>query len=189
MHGGHRPGRAAAPRAMVSRANGISQHSTRCVGSTMGRAWDVVPATVVRAADEATAIMGAPVVVDGGLSWKSGSPLLDRLSGCSPPPEPLLPMAGCSGERRPPRTGGAPIPIDEEEAMTRPAQAAQHPRPGRPPGGLHYSWVIVGILVVVQVIGGAISQSAGVMVPPLRDPHGDFGWGSALSGHSWRSTT
>src|SRR6266851_707230 len=66
--------------------------------------------------------------------------------------------------------------------MTRPAQAAQHPRPGRPPGGLHYSWVIVGILVVVQVIGSAISQSAGVMVPPLRDPHGDFGWGIGTIG-------
>src|SRR5262245_33780032 len=94
---------------MVSRrANGISQHSTRCVGSTMGHAWDVAPATVVLAADEATAIMGAPVVVDGGLSWKSGSPLVDRLAGCSPPPEPPpepLPMAGYSGERRPPRTG------------------------------------------------------------------------------------
>src|SRR5215472_14940234 len=66
--------------------------------------------------------------------------------------------------------------------MTRPAQAAQHPRPGRPPGGLHYSWVIVGILVVVQVIGSAISQSAGIMVPPLRDPHGDFGWGIGTIG-------
>src|SRR5215510_7721425 len=66
--------------------------------------------------------------------------------------------------------------------MTRPAQAAQHPRPGRPPGGLHYSWVIVGILVVVQVIGGAISQSAGVMVPPLRDPHGDFRGGIGTIG-------
>jgi len=66
--------------------------------------------------------------------------------------------------------------------MTRPAQTAQHPRSGRPPGGLHYSWVIVGILVVVQVIGSAISQSAGVMVPPLRDPHGDFGWGIGTIG-------
>jgi hypothetical protein len=53
-------------------------------------------------------IMGAHVVVDGGLSWKRGSPLLDRLSGCSPPPKPPLPMAGCSGERRLPRTGWWP---------------------------------------------------------------------------------
>src|SRR5499427_8353762 len=66
--------------------------------------------------------------------------------------------------------------------MTRPAQTVQHPRPGRPPGGLHYSWVIVGILVVVQVIGSAISQSAGVMVAPLRDPHGAFGWGIGTIG-------
>src|SRR5919199_4829955 len=66
--------------------------------------------------------------------------------------------------------------------MTRHAQARQHPRPGRGPGHIHYSWVIVGILVVVQVIGSAISQSAGVMVTPLRDPHGDFGWGIGTIG-------
>src|SRR5262247_1644951 len=66
--------------------------------------------------------------------------------------------------------------------MTRPAQAPQHSKPGRGHGPIHYSWVIVGILVVVQVIGGAISQSAGVMVPPLRDPHGDFGWGIGTIG-------
>src|SRR6266511_3506027 len=66
--------------------------------------------------------------------------------------------------------------------MTMQAQAQRNPRPGRGPGNLHYSWVIVGILVVVQVIGSAISQSAGVMVAPLRDPHGDFGWGIGTIG-------
>src|SRR5207244_7984395 len=63
-----------------------------------------------------------------------------------------------------------------------PAQRPQPPQPSRPLGGLHYSWIIVGILVVVQVIGSAISQSAGVMVAPLRDPHGDFGWGIGTIG-------
>jgi|GEM_PF-6526083 len=66
--------------------------------------------------------------------------------------------------------------------MTLPAPAPRNPRPGRPPGGLHYSWVIVGILVVIQVIGSAISQSAGGMVAPLRDPHGPFGWGIGTIG-------
>src|SRR5215475_1555929 len=66
--------------------------------------------------------------------------------------------------------------------MTLPASAPRHAGPGRLPGGLHYSWVIVGILVVVQVIGSAISQSAGVMVAPLRDPHGGFGWGIGTIG-------
>ncbi len=66
--------------------------------------------------------------------------------------------------------------------MTLPASAPRHSRPGRLPDGLHYSWVIVGILVVVQVIGSAISQSAGVMVAPLRDPHGAFGWGIGTIG-------
>src|SRR5918997_2671873 len=67
-------------------------------------------------------------------------------------------------------------------AMTMPPPALPAPRPRRPAGGLHYSWIIVGILVVVQVIGSAISQSAGVMVTPLRDPHGDFGWGIGIIG-------
>jgi MFS family permease len=35
---------------------------------------------------------------------------------------------------------------------------------------------------VVQVIGSAIGQSAGVIVAPLRDPHGDFGWGIGTIG-------
>src|SRR3989454_9843399 len=73
--------------------------------------------------------------------------------------------------------------------MTPPASAPRYSQPGRLPGGLHYSWVIVGILVVVQVIGSAISQSAGVMVAPLRDLHGDFGWGSAPLGRSSPGTT
>src|SRR6266446_5149137 len=45
--------------------------------------------------------------------------------------------------------------------MTMPAPAQGHPQPARPPGGLHYSWVIVS---------------------PLRDPHGDFGWGIGTIG-------
>src|SRR5262249_34160624 len=66
--------------------------------------------------------------------------------------------------------------------MTMPAQRPQPLQPRRPLGGLHYSWIIVGILVVVQVIGSAISQSAGIIVTPLRDPHGDFGWGIGTIG-------
>src|SRR5947209_1923907 len=66
--------------------------------------------------------------------------------------------------------------------MTIPTQGQRHPRPVRRSGGLHYGWIIVGILVVVQVIGSALSQSAGVMVAPLRDPHGAFGWGIGTIG-------
>src|SRR3989475_6742282 len=66
--------------------------------------------------------------------------------------------------------------------MTMPTQGPWYPRRIRHAGGLHYGWIIVGILVVVQVIGSAISQSAGVMVAPLRDPHGAFGWGIGTIG-------
>ncbi|MEK7807154.1 MAG: MFS transporter [Chloroflexota bacterium] len=47
---------------------------------------------------------------------------------------------------------------------------------GRLPGGVHYSWVIVAILALVQIVGSSVSMSAGVMVPPLKDPEGAFGW-------------
>src|SRR4029450_1394301 len=66
--------------------------------------------------------------------------------------------------------------------MTISAQPQQDPKPSGNHGTIHYSWVIIGILVVVQVIGSAISQSAGVMVAPLRDPRGDFGWGIGTIG-------
>ena len=38
---------------------------------------------------------------------------------------------------------------------------------------LHYSWIIVGIAVVVQGVGSAIRMSFGVMIQPLAD---SFGW-------------
>ena len=48
------------------------------------------------------------------------------------------------------------------------------------PFRFHRAWIILTILVVVQVIGQAISMSAGIMVPLLKDPAGDFGWNIAL---------
>ena len=41
----------------------------------------------------------------------------------------------------------------------------------------HYSWVIIGILATVQVFAVSIAMAAGIMVPPLNDPEGDFRWG------------
>ena len=40
----------------------------------------------------------------------------------------------------------------------------------------HYSWIIVFILATVQIFGSSISMAAGIMVPPLSDENGDFGW-------------
>ena len=41
---------------------------------------------------------------------------------------------------------------------------------------MHYAWVIVGILAIVMVIDSSISMAAGIMVAPLSDPEGQFGW-------------
>jgi MFS family permease len=49
--------------------------------------------------------------------------------------------------------------------------------PIRLPYGIHYSWVIVAVLAIVQVFGSSIFMIAGVMVPPLTDPDGGFRWG------------
>ena len=49
-------------------------------------------------------------------------------------------------------------------------------RPASLPGGMHYAWVIVGILALVQIIDSSIIMAAGIMVEPLSDPDGDFGW-------------
>ena len=50
------------------------------------------------------------------------------------------------------------------------------------PFRFHRAWVILVVLIVVQVIGQAISMSAGIMVVPLRDEDGDFGWSMAIIG-------
>lgn len=46
----------------------------------------------------------------------------------------------------------------------------------------HRAWTILAILVVVQIIGQAISMSAGIMVPLLEDKEGAFGWNMATIG-------
>ena len=56
------------------------------------------------------------------------------------------------------------------------------PSPIRAPFGVHYGWIIIAILAVVQVVGSSISMAAGIMVPPLNDPEGEFGWSMGLIG-------
>ena len=66
------------------------------------------------------------------------------------------------------------------------AQAMIKPQPGslasRLPFGIHYAWVIVAVLAVVQVFGASIFMVAGIMVPPLSDVDGDFGWNVGIIG-------
>lgn len=51
-----------------------------------------------------------------------------------------------------------------------------------PPFGIHYAWVIVAVLAIVQVFGSSIFFIAGIMVTPLSDPSGDFGWDIGIIG-------
>ena len=44
----------------------------------------------------------------------------------------------------------------------------------------HYSWIIVGILATVQIFASSISMAAGIMLPPLTDESGPFGWNESL---------
>jgi len=50
------------------------------------------------------------------------------------------------------------------------------------PFRIHYSWVIVGVLAVVQIFGSSIFFVAGVMVAPLSDENGGFGWNVGIIG-------
>ena len=49
----------------------------------------------------------------------------------------------------------------------------------------HYAWVIVAILSVVQVIGLSVNFAAGVLINPLSDPEGDFGFSLGEIGASY----
>jgi MFS family permease len=49
-------------------------------------------------------------------------------------------------------------------------------------GGFHYSWVILAVLAVVQIVGQSIGMAAGIMVAPLNDANGGFGWGMGSIG-------
>ena len=46
---------------------------------------------------------------------------------------------------------------------------------------MHYSWVIVALLAMVQIIGSSIGMAAGVIVAPLSDPEGGFGWSIGMN--------
>ena len=64
-------------------------------------------------------------------------------------------------------------PLPETDPASRPrGLAARLP--------FHYSWIIVGILATVQIFASSISMAAGIMLPPLTDPDGLFGWNESL---------
>ena len=44
----------------------------------------------------------------------------------------------------------------------------------------HYSWIIIAILATVQIFASSISMAAGIMLPPLTDDNGPFGWNESL---------
>ena len=70
--------------------------------------------------------------------------------------------------RRPdPQASGISQPADEARGL-----AARLP--------FHYSWIIIAILATVQIFASSISMAAGIMLPPLTDPDGMFGWNESL---------
>ena len=54
--------------------------------------------------------------------------------------------------------------------------------PTRHSSKVHYAWMIIGILSVTQIVVMSISMASGIMVAPLNDPDGDFGWGMGVIG-------
>ena len=48
--------------------------------------------------------------------------------------------------------------------------------PAKLPFGIHYSWVVIGILATVQIFASSISMAAGILVLPLSEVGGDFEW-------------
>ena len=65
-----------------------------------------------------------------------------------------------------------------------PSNADPAPRAGGLAARLpfHYSWIVIAILATVQIFASSISMAAGIMVPPLSDPEGAFGWNKSLVG-------
>lgn len=50
-------------------------------------------------------------------------------------------------------------------------------------GAFHFAWLIVAMLVVVQLVSQSIGMAAGIMIVPLNDQDGSFGWSlSAIGG-------
>ena len=49
----------------------------------------------------------------------------------------------------------------------------------------HYAWVIVGILALVQMVALSINFAGGVLVDPLTDPEGEFGFSFSNIGFSF----
>jgi len=56
------------------------------------------------------------------------------------------------------------------------------PATTRTPKGFHRAWIILAILALAQIVGQSISMAAGIMVAPLNDPDGMFGWNMGLIG-------
>jgi MFS family permease len=56
------------------------------------------------------------------------------------------------------------------------------PAKTRSPKGIHRAWIILAILAVAQIVGQSISMAAGIMVAPLNDADGGFGWNMGMIG-------
>ena len=56
------------------------------------------------------------------------------------------------------------------------------PAATRAPKRIHRAWIILAILAIAQIVGQSISMAAGIMVAPLNDVDGGFGWNLGIIG-------
>ena len=70
------------------------------------------------------------------------------------------------------RRTGPQSPLNPDAGLQARGLAARLP--------FHYSWIVIAILATVQIFASSISMAAGIMLPPLTDPDGAFGWNEGL---------
>ena len=77
-------------------------------------------------------------------------------------------------------TGFILITLVSTPAVSRWVWALFHPARRR--SKVHYGWLIVAMLAATQIVIMSISMAAGIMVAPLNDPEGSFGWSMGVIG-------
>ena len=78
------------------------------------------------------------------------------------------------------RSAADPSESTDSGSLTQADSPALQPRGLAARLPFHYSWIVIGILATVQIFASSISMAAGIMLPPLTDDSGPFGWNESL---------